>query len=203
MKDHSQHGEQAHILKFFQGRIGRFLDLGAFDGVHGSNTRALVELGWSGVCVEASPFSFATLLNNSPQNVDCVNAAVMDRGGVCAFVEGGQLSTCLDENLPKPYRLKKHFVGGITPEMIARQFGDNFDFISLDVEGIDLSVLRELSFVSEKASLLCVEDSIPFHAFDAEYYGQLRTAAAALGFIRVLARTPDDRGTGNTLLAKE
>lgn len=202
-KDFSQHGEQEHILKFFEGKIGRFLDIGAFDGVTGSNTRALAELGWSGVCIEANPFAFQNLLTHCSEAIACVNAAVMDCGTICAFSEGGQLSTCLNGNLPDKYRTRKFYVGGVTPQMIATQFGDKFDFISLDVEGIDLSVLSELSPVTEKASLLCIEDSLPFHDFDAKYYGQLRLAATALGFSKVIARTPKDDGTGNTLLAKE
>ena len=34
---------------------GTFLDLGAYDGVDLSNTRALTELGWAGVCIEPNP----------------------------------------------------------------------------------------------------------------------------------------------------
>ena len=44
--NYSQHNEQEIILNFFNGRIGRYLDIGAFDGVDMSNTLALAELGW-------------------------------------------------------------------------------------------------------------------------------------------------------------
>jgi FkbM family methyltransferase len=203
MKDHSQHGEQAHILKFFGERKGRFLDIGAFDGVTGSNTRALAELGWSGVCVEANPISFARLMELAAGHVQCVNAAVADHAGLIGFKDAGQLSSGLGHNVPKKFIVREFDVAAITPAMIAARFTGDFDFISLDVEGMDLEVLRELSPVTEKASLLCIEDSLPFHAFDAEYYSQLRLAAATLGFSKVIARTPTDDGTGNTLLAKE
>ena len=44
--NYSQHNEQEIILNFFNGRIGRYLDIGAFDCVDMSNTLALAELGW-------------------------------------------------------------------------------------------------------------------------------------------------------------
>jgi hypothetical protein len=48
---YSQNNEQEIILNFFNGRIGRYLDIGAFDGVSMSNTLALVELGWQGTAI--------------------------------------------------------------------------------------------------------------------------------------------------------
>lgn len=55
MRDYSQHGEQAAIVRWAAGRVGGFLDLGAYDGERYSNTAALAELGWPGVCVDAAP----------------------------------------------------------------------------------------------------------------------------------------------------
>ena len=58
MKDYSQHGEQAIILDYFEKQgiqQGRFLDIGANDGITFSNSYALVIRDWKGVAVEASP----------------------------------------------------------------------------------------------------------------------------------------------------
>lgn len=203
MKDFSQHGEQEHILKFFGERKGRFLDIGAFDGVTGSNTRSLAELGWSGVCVEANPFNFPKLIANKLPLVQCVNAAVMAEAGLVKFADAqGQCGTCLEKPfLPDGLIVRAYHVAAITPAMLRRELGGDFDFISLDVEGVDLEVLQELAPLAENAKLLCIEDSIPCRPFDAEHYSQLRLAAAALGLSKVIARTPNDSGTGNTLLA--
>ena len=61
---YSQHNEQEIILNFFNSRIGRYLDIGAFDGVNMSNTLALAELGWQGTAIEPSPWVFNRLKNN-------------------------------------------------------------------------------------------------------------------------------------------
>jgi len=68
LSDHSQWGEQKIILDFFGDYVGRFLDLGAFDGIGGSNSRGLTDRHWSGVCVEASPFTFQRLVSNHAGN---------------------------------------------------------------------------------------------------------------------------------------
>jgi FkbM family methyltransferase len=53
--DFSQDGEQAAILDWAAGYPGSFLEVGAYDGVNFSNTRALMLQGWSGVAVEPAP----------------------------------------------------------------------------------------------------------------------------------------------------
>jgi len=206
MKDYSQHGEQAHILKFFDGFKGRFLDIGAFDGITGSNTRALVELGWTGVCIEASPLVFRELVKNAKHTVSCCNAAVMDSAGLVKFYDNdGQCGTCLDnQDLERVVPTQRtYWVGAITPKMIADTFGGHFDFISLDIEGMDLNVLREFEPVAEHTRLLCFEDSIPCHKFDPKYYDQMIFKSAALDLTQIIFRSGDTIGGGNTLIARK
>jgi Methyltransferase FkbM domain len=68
MTKYSQFDEQEHILQALRdvvhadGSPFRFLDIGAWDPITFSNTRALVELGWSGVMIEPAPGPFLELL---------------------------------------------------------------------------------------------------------------------------------------------
>ena len=58
MKDYSQNGEQAHILHIFDTiglKTGHLVDLGAGDGYTMSNTRALLERGWTGDLYDGDP----------------------------------------------------------------------------------------------------------------------------------------------------
>ena len=58
MKDYSQSGEQEHILHYLDTigiKIGHLVDLGASDGVTMSNTRALIERGWTGELYDGDP----------------------------------------------------------------------------------------------------------------------------------------------------
>lgn len=83
MTDYSQNGEQSAILAAFMNgpndfKLGRFLDIGAYHAKHYSNTRALYELGWSGVMVEPSPSQMSGLVReygNDPR-ITLIQAAV-------------------------------------------------------------------------------------------------------------------------------
>jgi len=68
---YSQYSEQSYILEAFEvdgGNAGinytrgRFLDIGAHHPTDKSNTRALIELGWSGLLIEPSPGPFINLM---------------------------------------------------------------------------------------------------------------------------------------------
>jgi FkbM family methyltransferase len=70
MKRYSQFSEQDYILQAFPDpnelnsflKTGRFLDIGSWDTVTFSNTRALYELGWAGVMIEPSPGPLVEML---------------------------------------------------------------------------------------------------------------------------------------------
>src|SRR5215831_14999276 len=77
-QDFSQYGEQRIILDFFSrcstGFNSYCVDAGAYDGIVGSNSRALFLNGWRGVVIEPNPRTFArlqTLYANRPDIV-CV-----------------------------------------------------------------------------------------------------------------------------------
>lgn len=58
MKDYSQNGEQAYILHYLDTiglKTGHLVDLGAGDGFTMSNTRALLERGWTGDLYDGDP----------------------------------------------------------------------------------------------------------------------------------------------------
>ena len=204
--DYSQWGEQKYITEFFHGLTGKFLDLGAFDGLTGSNTRGLSDLGWHGVLVEPSPFIFQRLIENHAGNdkMSFVNAAVMPENGLVTFYDSGsQLATCKQDHLVSEYVKRKYSVSGIMPECLIPAFGNTFDFVSLDVEGLDAPVLRAMGPILEHTKLLCVEDSIPGTVFNEDYYSDLMDVCKYHGFTKVVGRTYAESKPANTILSKQ
>lgn len=205
MIDYSQWGEQKFISEFFAGHRGRFLDIGAFDGLTGSNTRSLSDNGWSGVLVEASPFIFQRLVENHRGNdkMQFVNAAMMPSAGLVTFHDSGsQVATCKQDHGVSEFVRRRYAISAITPEMLAQHMGGDYDFVSLDIEGMDLPVIREMGLVLSKARLLCVEDTIPACQFSDTYYDELMSACAAHGFSKVVGRTYAGDKPANTLLTR-
>lgn len=77
---HSGAGEDGIIAKIFAllgVRAGMFVEFGAWDGRHLSNTRHLVEQGWHGILIEADAAKFAALQRNvTAPGVQLVHATV-------------------------------------------------------------------------------------------------------------------------------
>mgnify|MGYP004417260428 CR=1 FL=1 len=152
------------VVRYFGDYVGRFLDLGAHDGITLSNTRLLAERGWSGVAVEAS-FESATLWYanmGSFANVKLVNAPVTAHGGIVDFwyVKGTCESTCSEE-----LKEKSAVRRGATPilmeattiERISQSFPGAFDFISIDLDGLSLEVMRSINYAALGVRAVCIE----------------------------------------------
>ncbi len=183
--DYSQFGEQHLILAFFAAlsrHVTRFcVDAGAFDGTTGSNTRALFESGWAGIAIEPNPRSFARLqaLYQERRDIVCVPVALSDQPrrnvpmlfsiGPDGVPEGdcwqyGQVST-LNDHFADSYRKSHGYryetaqVDVVTLTSVLDQHGvpARFGFLSVDCEGEDIRILRELDLERYRPALICVE----------------------------------------------
>ncbi len=161
---YSQSDEQPHILKHFGSLTGRFLDIGAYDGKAFSNTHALANLGWKGVCVEPSPTAFKALLQlyHTNHNIECLNAAIAVKPGIVQFWDsnGDAVSTTSDTHAKvwgTIVGFKKFWVQTTDIETILAIFGDQFDMVNLDVESTNIEILHTLPLDRMGVRLICVE----------------------------------------------
>ena len=129
---------QAMVDTFFFGVTnGTFVELGGFNGVWMSNTKMLEDaFGWRGVLIEANPEQYKFLKVNRPRAV-VVNAPVGNFTRVRLVGSGGSVS------------VKKGGTSGalaLPLDTILKGVGvRRIDFLSLDVEGYELHILRTLS----------------------------------------------------------
>lgn len=68
---HSQNGEDGILLVLFKRlkiRKGWFVDVGAWDGRHLSNTCVFAERGWKGIEIESDKRKFRSLISNFMKN---------------------------------------------------------------------------------------------------------------------------------------
>jgi FkbM family methyltransferase len=164
MIDYSQHGEQEVILKYFATTQGTFLDIGANDGVTFSNTYALQLMGWHGVLVDASPVA-AARLRHTYEGVDTVkviHAAITDQDGTVTLHDSSDtLVSSLNATAEQTWRHHNFSwcpvqVPAMTVASLYQAAGTTaFDFVSIDAEGHDLTILRQLDLQSIR--MLCVE----------------------------------------------
>lgn len=168
---YSQNNEEEIIVAEFDRlgvKEGRFLDIGAWDGKGFSNTFRLAELGWSGVCVEASPTVFPSLIKNHTGNpkITLVNAVVAPNQTklVQWFDSGGDaISSTNPAHVAKweagwKVKFTPFWVFTMPILTLFDQFGFDFDFINIDVESTNLDLFLALPWKALKqAKVICVE----------------------------------------------
>lgn len=166
--NYSQNNEQEIILKYFGGNIGTFIDIGANDGKTLSNTFALTEQGWKGVLVEPSPKAFALLKENYKGKQGYLyNFALGETNGTVKLFDceshlnkgdHGLLSTLVESERK---RWTKEQFNEIEVKcfrwktFLNRLSVKDFDFISMDIEGMEVSLLKQIDLRS--TSMVCLE----------------------------------------------
>ncbi len=174
----SQYGEHERVLDYFGERHGRFLDIGAHDGITFSNTRVLADLAWGGVLVEPSPASFVHLMHNyaertahpvQPQKmIHLVNAGLAEVPGLMKFwantkdgLSADALSSFKAATVAKSERhpFREIWVSSITWDMLLGQHQGPYQFVNIDVEGMNSEILTGLCdrMAMIKPEMVCVE----------------------------------------------
>ena len=159
---YSQGDEEKYILDICP-PTGKFLDIGAWDGVTFSNTRALFNQGWSGVLVEPAsvPFKKLQALYSGAGNVWLVKAAVCDSPGMVELWETEDaVSTTLASHYDK-WKSAAEYTGcrkvrAVTIEELVNDHGP-FDFVNIDTEGTSVDVFLRLDLCHMRPTCICVE----------------------------------------------
>jgi FkbM family methyltransferase len=168
---YSQNNEEQIILNYFSGKKGTFLDIGANDGVTLSNVRALAELGWKGILVEPSLKSYNKCLENYKdfKKVKVENCAIGIKTERAKFYESGEhlgngdyaLLSSLNFEETKRWT-KETFTETEVNVLTWNDFKimrkvRKFDFITIDAEGLDLEILKQINLKQTKTQMVCVE----------------------------------------------
>ncbi len=165
---YSQGGEEPAILDIFKDQDeGKFLDLGAYDGKTFSNTLALAERGWGGMCVDASPQAFVKLQETHRErtNIRLLCAAISTIAVPMArFYDTADLVSSLDEEHMQKWKdgndvpFTEIWVPVITIEDIALCVGSEWDFVNIDIEGASLHVFYQMMEKTEiRPTAVCIE----------------------------------------------
>lgn len=169
---YSQNNEEEIIAGYFAGGIGALLSLGENDGKTLSNSRALIEQGWSADLVEPSPIAFSKLakLYYGQETVKLHNVAIGNQIGKLPFYDSGTLLKTGDESLVSSLSkqeckrwgdtvaFEEIEVDVITVEkLLESTLNKQFWFISIDCEGLDLDILRQMDLNALGSKCVCVE----------------------------------------------
>lgn len=172
----SQYGQDKWLIEniFPNKKDGVFVDIGANDGVTLSNTLVLERLGWNGLAIEPIASTYEKLI--ASRKCTCINGGIAARTGEYTFRkivgESEMLSGIKEEFDPRHIERIDQAVaeqgGQVVDETIQcynlnellEQHGiKQVDFVSIDVEGAELSILESIDFSRVKITAFAIENN--------------------------------------------
>lgn len=165
----SQAGEDvivSYLFKSVNKKQVSYLDIGANDPIAGSNTYLFYGKNNKGVCVEANPKLAKAICFYRPKDV-CLNIAISTAEeqvlDFYVFDSHGLSTLSREEALSREkfgsFKIKE--IIKIRSQRINTVIAENFesypDFLSIDIEGLDLDVLQSLDFNLYPIPAICVE----------------------------------------------
>lgn len=160
---YSQYHEDDLFLDLLPAK-GRALDIGAWDPMTFSNSRALIERGWSAVLIEPSPTPLSNLIHFYWDNreVQVVNSAVTVEGGMIRLAVTDDAVTQQEGPRIGEWLATGGFYGhmsipALSVVQLFEYFGGDFDFVSIDTEGTSVDVFAEMCRLGPRPLVVIVE----------------------------------------------
>ena len=131
-----------------------------------SNTYRFYQLGWRGINIDAMPGSMAAFRRYRPRDIN-LETGVSDRSGKTTFyVFDEPALNCFSESLATFYQQQNVRLVGVREletvplrQLLGQHLAENqtIDFMNVDVEGLDLEVLRSNDWQRFRPRVVLVE----------------------------------------------
>ncbi|OGU29154.1 MAG: hypothetical protein A2057_11670 [Ignavibacteria bacterium GWA2_35_9] len=168
-KSYSQEGEDLILKRFFENRkAGFYIDIGAFHPIRFSNTYLFYKMGWKGINIEARPGSKVLFDKNRKRDIN-IEAAINDEVKELTYykfnepgLNGFSKEISMERNKLDEYKIIDEIK--ITTSTLTEAFKKHLphepkiDFMSIDVEGFDLNVLKSNDWKNYRPEFVLVED---------------------------------------------
>lgn len=165
----SQEGEDLLLLKIFGDRAdGFYVDVGAHHPKRFSNTYLFYKLGWRGINIDANPGSMRIFNKARPGDIN-LEIPVSQSEGTLTYYQFNEPAvntfspeTARERIADTKYKLTgKAELKSRTLKSILAEFlppGKKIDFLTVDVEGLDLDVLSSNDWSMFRPSVILAED---------------------------------------------
>jgi FkbM family methyltransferase len=158
---------------FDEDYIGTCIEVGAADGIKGSNTMWFEDSGWKTLCIEANPLFKDSLhdkrkevvisaVGTSESNSADFNVFVVGNNNIMTSISGLVVDDKLVEShkhlIKDSYKIKVP-VKRLDSLLEEKGYPREIDFISIDTESTELDVLKSLDLSEWYVKLLVVENN--------------------------------------------
>lgn len=165
---YSQEGEDAILARFFGCAYqGFFVDIGAFHPKKFSNTYYFYKKGWHGINIDAMPGSMKAFKKVRPRDIN-IEQAISDKPQKLTYYAfsapalngfSAQLSSYRTEKENCQLLFKKEIETSTLAAILDNNLpkGQKIDFMSIDVENLDLQVLKSNDWKKYVPNYILVE----------------------------------------------
>lgn len=162
---YSMNGEDLIVYEFFKNKIkGFYVDVGSYHPLRMNNTYLLYRNNWSGINIDPSKFSIKlfNFLRPNDFNISCLASDKNRKLDFFYKKDHYPLNSTVKSSIKKFSKgsIKKTKINSFTLNKIiskTRFKNKRIDFLDIDVEGAELSVLKGLSFKKYNPRLICIE----------------------------------------------
>jgi FkbM family methyltransferase len=168
---------------------GFFLDVGSGDGTYISNTKALEQKGWTGICIDPFP------RNMQDRTCQIFKEVVSNKSGEqVKFWAADDWGTIIDEAHPREYKTQQF--SAPTVELTTVTLGDILErakaprfihYMSMDIEGGEVNALKGFPFDRYQIGALSVE-----HNYQEPKRSEIKALMESHGYKRVHTLDRDD-----------
>lgn len=167
-KFYAQYGEDKILNEIFDKKVGTCVEVGGFDGITGSNTYFFENIGWRCLIVEPMP-DFCQKIR-SVRNCEVAEIAASDSAGEVEFYVAAGVETLStiekdEKHFARIKSLSDKDIKKITvktarlDDILLERGVIDIDFITIDVEGHEMSALAGMSFDTISPRIVIIEDN--------------------------------------------
>ena len=190
-ESYSQEGEDLILERLFESQdSGFYVDVGAHHPRRFSNTYLFYKRGWHGINIEPNPDALKLFYRHRKRDINLGFGVADTEGELSYFMFNEPALNSFDRALSEQrqdHRYRIVDTRSISVKRLSRILeesmpgGTSIDFMSIDVEGYDLQVLKSNDWTRFRPACLLVESSgfdldkpgaEPIHSFlDQQHYG--------------------------------
>ena len=188
---HSDYGQDRWVVQivFPDVRNGFYVDVGSGDGVRQSNSKALDDLGWKGICIDPFPTGMQTRTARLFKEVVYSEKGLKVRFQPTSFTGGIEDHFNRTKDWPEHQKAEAvEFVTTTLDDILSRADAPGFiEYMSIDIEGAELEALKGLSFAKYKVGAFTIE-----HNWEEPKRSEVRVLLESKGYRYAFPRGRDD-----------
>lgn len=168
-RSYSQEGEDMILARIFEKtHDGFYVDVGACHPKRFSNTYFFYQLGWRGINIDATPGSMDLFNKFRPRDINLEEAVGDSKEILTYYIFNEPALNSFSKELSEKRNGKNNFIINTAMKLEIRTLREILDkylpvnreisFLSVDVEGFDLSVLKSNDWRTYRPKIVLVED---------------------------------------------